>query len=120
MNKEELKEFVEKKIYELQNCKTAVEITEHASYFTRLILSNQELQAKLDKCIPLPCKVGDELYYLKCGDKSLTPTKVVSLKVLNLYQIIHLMQVGLLNHSVFLTKEEAQQRLKELEEECKR
>ena len=36
MNKEELKKFVEKKIYELQNCKTAVEITEHASYFTRL------------------------------------------------------------------------------------
>ena len=46
--------YIEQKIIELQNSKTATEITQNAKYFINILAENERLTKQLEK----PCKVG--------------------------------------------------------------
>ena len=49
-----MKGYIEQKIIELQNSKTATEITQNAKYFINILAENERLTKQLEK----PCKVG--------------------------------------------------------------
>lgn len=54
--------YIEQKIIELQNSKTATEITQNAKYFINILAENERLTKLLENSVQLPCKVGDTVY----------------------------------------------------------
>lgn len=50
--------YIEQKIIELQNSKTATEITQNAKYFINILAENERLTKQLENSVQLPCKVG--------------------------------------------------------------
>lgn len=64
-----MNKFMEQKIIELQNSKTATEITQNAEYFVNILIENERLTKQLENAVVLPCKVGDTVYAIaKCCD----------------------------------------------------
>ncbi len=64
------------------------------------------------KLLKLPCAVGDTVYRFYTVDDE---TKIYEHRITTLTNIVNIMEVGEIGETVFLTKEEAEQALKEME-----
>ena len=60
--------YIEQKIIELQNSKTATEITQNAKYFINILAENESLKKQLENSVQLPCKVGCVIYWVTKGN----------------------------------------------------
>ena len=102
--------------------------------YSELFDMASELEAKLDKCIELPCKVGDIVYVIPSKENfqlhlinhkelnKVTACKVHAIRIFKAGYLLFCCEEMVSCHSQFyketwfLTEPEAQQRLKELEE----
>lgn len=64
--------------------------------------------------LKLPCKEGDTVYKLWYSNG--IPYRIQELKIRTLENVVSIVKHNLLGERVFLTKEEAEQKLKELQE----
>jgi hypothetical protein len=122
--------YIEQKIIELQNSKTATEITQNAKYFINILAENERLTKQLETAVVLPCKVGNTVYWLYSKGATgwyndIRVCKVSSISISEHYIEIHSERTSLndinfwgrIGDNVFLTKESAEARLKELQKE---
>lgn len=85
-------------------------IDEYKTRIEELEAENEELRARLDKAVELPCKVGDSIYqYDNAG-------KIYESKIKNIiYETNGIaFDKRAINNSIFLTRAEAESRLAEL------
>ena len=111
---------IQEQIKLLQNAKTAREISETADYFTLIIKENEALKERLSKAIELPCKIGDTVWYVYTkNQREPSEFKVADIQITLQHFKVYVMGTedgGWLNYTVFLNKEQAEARLKELKE----
>ena len=83
-----------------ENCKTIDDVIDKLAEY-----ENLEEQGRLVK---LPCKVGDTVYHVVQG-------RIVEVSNVDLFFLLLSVVENRFNNSVFLTKSEAEQKLKEME-----
>lgn len=131
-----MERLIEQQIIALQNAKTATEITEYAKYFVHILAENARLTKQLENSVQLPCKVGDSVYWSRKSFDDETEEYIfyvekghigamsqdLSDKERGEWWFRGIYDTGLtywhtnedLGTSVFLTKAEAEARLKEI------
>lgn len=77
-------------------------------------LANREQAEELGLLLRLPCKVGDSVYRFWYVDEK--PYKVQTQVIRTLANLVAIMESGEFGKSVFLSLEEAEAKLKEMEE----
>lgn len=122
-----MNKFIEQKIIELQNSKTATEITQNAKYFINILAENERLTKQLENAVVLPCKVGDTVYWLYTEgatgwSNAIKKCQVSKISISSHYTEIHSERTslndmnlwGIMGKDVFLLEDEAIARLAEL------
>ena len=87
--------------------------TVYSCYSTRKIIERLAEYEDLEEkglLLRLPCKVGDTVYHVVQG-------RIIEVSNVDLFFLLLSVAENRFNNSVFLTKEEAEQKLKEMESE---